>query len=379
MVAIEMTGPTRHAGTMTTALRLETEVTVITRQAMAHALPFWVLDPYRWLIACRAREAMSAGSVVVPLGPLMPSLKIIRKTHAGKDVVQLNLGLRLALFLPRIWIPAAWVGADRDVARVLGNALRPFIWWRVFRTFARELVMQLTLAVFSTALTGIRLALRRTPAMLAILIFLFITADAWRFADATSKWIYLLALLALLGISAAFVAHEAGDEARIIGADPHTVETPAFLTPEALALATAGVRFDGSRPPRSARINLRLVLVLMMMSRAIGVGLWVGVAFLAFAVLTVDRQLSMTLLQHAPHALASFTVGGHGFVVTIEAIRLAALLGSIATLYFVSVALQEGATRREFFPQITTLSKTIIAAGYARGAVLAWRVDSTLI
>jgi hypothetical protein len=123
-------------------------------------------------------------------------------------------------------------------------------------------------------------------------------------------------------------------------------------------------------PPlgRVERLNIVLALVISLGLRVLAVGVAVGVGFLVFAVLIVDRALTVEWVGGDPTVSLAVDVVGGQVVLSEPAIRVATLLGAFAAVYFTAVAVGDRGSREEFLgDEIDRLQGVMAACAYSRG------------
>jgi NhaP-type Na+/H+ or K+/H+ antiporter len=97
----------------------------------------------------------------------------------------------------------------------------------------------------------------------------------------------------------------------------------------------------------------------------------VGVAFMVFG-LIVDRELTAEWVGQRPNVLLDVSISGREVIVSEALVRVAAILGGFAALYFVAVALGDKRNREQFLDdELDRMGRVMAAWSYYRGALAA--------
>jgi MFS family permease len=216
-------------------------------------------------------------------------------------------------------------------------------------------------------------AVRALPPLLAVLLFLSLASETWRAFGRLEGWRFGALLIGFALLACVILVFGLARERRTLYAiEPGPeLEGDARRGPAA-PLVARGVH--PSTPPlsRLERINVAVALLLSLALRVVAVGAVVGAAFLAVALLVMDRDLTAEWIQVQPDVLASFEVAGDELVLTSASVRVAAALGTFASLYFVAVALGDGRNREEFLDdELARMRRVMAAWAYYRGALRA--------
>ena len=124
-------------------------------------------------------------------------------------------------------------------------------------------------------------------------------------------------------------------------------------------------------PPldRLARINVAVSLFVALGVRVLAVGVAVGLAFMVFGLLIVDRTLTAEWVGERPNVLIDVSISGREVIVSEALVRVAAILGGFAALYFVAVALGDKRNREQFLDdELDRIGRVMAAWCYYRGA-----------
>lgn len=109
-------------------------------------------------------------------------------------------------------------------------------------------------------------------------------------------------------------------------------------------------------------------MVISLALRVVAVSAAVGVLFLLFAILVIDRQLTISWVGEDPNFLWSVSIADREVVISAAAVRVATVLGGFAGLYFTVVAVGDAQNRKEFVEdEIERLSRVIAAWAFYRG------------
>ena len=214
-------------------------------------------------------------------------------------------------------------------------------------------------------------AVRALPPLLAVLLFLSLATETWRAFGRLEGWRYgfVLVLFGLLS-SVILVAGLRRERRALIAPEPgERMRQDALATPAA-PLVRAGVAPEVPPLKRLARINVALALVVSLGVRVLAVGVTVGLTFGILGLLIVDRGLTEEWIGEAPNVLLSVSIQGREVVLTEALVRVAAMIGGFASLYFVAVALGDSRNRQEFLDdELERLGRVMAAWSYYRGAL----------
>lgn len=214
-------------------------------------------------------------------------------------------------------------------------------------------------------------ALRALPPLLAVLLFLSLAQETWRAFGRLEGWRFgfVLILFGLLS-TVILVAGLRRERRALMAPQPgEQMERDALQTPAA-ALVGAGV--TPAVPPleRPARVNVAVALVVSLGIRVLAVGVAVGLTFGLLGILIVDRQLTEEWIGETPNVFAAVSISGREVVLTEALVRVAAMLGGFASLYFVAVALGDPRNREEFLDdELERMRRVMAAWAYYRGAL----------
>lgn len=212
-------------------------------------------------------------------------------------------------------------------------------------------------------------AVRAMAIMLALLLFLSLSVETWQAFGTLAGWrfggvLILFGLLALVVLLAGL-----RQERRRLLAPEHDprLDSRARATPAA-PLVRGGVRPHFPDLGPVARFNLGLAMVISLALRVVAVSAAVGVLFLLFAILVIDRQLTNSWVGEDPNFLWSLSIADREVVISAAAIGVATVLGAFAGLYFTVVAVGDAQNRKEFVEdEIERLSRVMAAWAFYRG------------
>ena len=93
---------------------------------------------------------------------------------------------------------------------------------------------------------------------------------------------------------------------------------------------------------------------------------------LVFGLLIVDRALTAEWVGERPNVLVDVSISGREVIVSEALVRVAAILGGFAALYFVAVALGDRRNREQFLDdELDRMGRVMAAWSYYRGALAA--------
>jgi hypothetical protein len=263
---------------------------------------------------------------------------------------------------------APWALALSLLGVAMGTAL---IVWVLFDLGALALLVHQGRPALEGLAATASVAVRALPPLLAVLLFLSLASETWRAFGRLEGWRYGFVLL-LFGILSAVIliaglrrerraltAPEPGDEMR----------EDALATPAAPLVLAGGAP---AVPPLDllARVNVAVALMVSLGIRVLAVGVAVGLTFGILGILIVDRALTEEWIGEAPNVLVAVSIEGREVVLTEALVRVSAILGGFASLYFVAVALGDSRNREEFLDdELERMRRVMAAWAYYRGAL----------
>ncbi len=203
-------------------------------------------------------------------------------------------------------------------------------------------------------LTLTRLLARTLPVVLVLTVFMFINAEIWQVA-LLAHWtavVVACGLLAVIGtLFIAISADDVVDAAREATLDPDEAE--AYLV---------GTPLEGFKPSsnhldldRSARINLRLVVVFSIGVQIVLVGLLIAATYVGFGLLLVPFEVlelwgSGSGVEY--NVLAEGEMLGFPLTLTAEHLAVSALVATMSGLSVAASAVTDDAYARTFTVQL---------------------------
>lgn len=215
------------------------------------------------------------------------------------------------------------------------------------------------------------IAIRAMPPVLAVLLFLSLSEETWQAFGDLLGWRYVGVVIAFAVLITLILVYGIGRErAAVRGIEPgDELEQRARATP-ALGLVERGVRPAAPKLGRVARVNLALALFLSLALRVVAVAAAVGLFFLVFAFLVVDRELALRWVDADPNFLITAVIADREVVLTEAHFRVAGILGAFGGLYFIAVAVGDARHREQFLDdELDRLSRVTAAWAYYRGAL----------
>jgi hypothetical protein len=253
-----------------------------------------------------------------------------------------------------------------------------YIPWYVLRTLVRS------------SYTTLWAAFRLVPALLAILIVVFITGDAWKTFGLETNWRFfvLIVLITALTTTATFVALKGqGDWRTSTG---YSVEGARLLTSwvsktPARLLLTADVNpffpvptSNDSRVKSQNRylkmheINISALYTFTIVGNVIAVAFWIALAFIVVGTIAISGSQTQELSGIPADVVIHFDLVGQSFIVTRRVILVSVVLGGIAALTFASGTLQDTDKRHIFTDNaLADLEGALGALAYYYGTVIA--------
>jgi hypothetical protein len=250
------------------------------------------------------------------------------------------------------------------------------------------------LAIARALSTTFMMAIREIPYLLAILLVVFTSSDAWRLygSEAYSRFIVLIVIMVGLGIAAVFrivadeadeIAKRAADVAaekvdwRTIIFEPINEGTQATSlakeTP-AKVLADHHVRplnIIGENWARWLMTNAKAIFWFTIIMQIVAIAFWVSVSFMVLGMVVANSEAYSQLLpaHTQPTVIWHSGVLGQTFIVSQQLVLLSVTLGTIAGLTFATVSLQDDGSRQRFLNHsLSDLKCSLVILSYYLGA-----------
>jgi hypothetical protein len=334
---------------------------------------------WRWMEKIYGRFLSPPASDLSSLGPL----GILQEILAGRPVVRLNLRgapKRQLSFL------VALVSLIPIMLTLLG--------WLLLMIFPVVIFLprRLGWAMVRSISATFRTALRPVPSLLAILVIMFTTADAWRMfggEPATRFVAFIIVILALSFIALALAMKTPDSTWRAVIGPPDDREgllrawaerTPAKqlvrmgVTPILPAFGTeppATSKDDDAELPLLAH-NIRFVYVFTAILHVFAIAFWLSLMFSVIGFIVVSKQLTEDMLGGPVSTLLQFKMFNQEFVLTWPLLVLSICLGCIAALTYAAGTLQSAEGRSAFIEYATLdLRRGIGALSYYTGMLMA--------
>lgn len=218
-------------------------------------------------------------------------------------------------------------------------------------------------AAVADAVTTVAVAVRAMAIMFALLVFLILAEETWRALGGLEGWRFVTVMI-LFGVLVVvmLLGGLRRERARLVEPVPDAEMAARARTTPAAPLVGDAIPPRPPRLGRVARLNVTLALLLSLGLRVVAVGAAVGVILLVFEVLIVDRELTTAWVGGDPHIYLAVDVAGGGQIILSEAaVRVAALLGGFAAVYFTSIAVGDPSNRDEFLGDELERLRRVIA------------------
>jgi hypothetical protein len=269
---------------------------------------------------------------------------------------------------------------DEDVAILLRVLIMLSTLVAVGLTILCLLPYYLTCAGFRALSATFRLAIVSTPILLAILVVVFSTGDAWRlYGDepivrfaALTVIILIVAFLALYRVVAGQT--ESWRQVVTTMVRRESVHPELVDKTKAAEIAAAGVipaDMTGSGLfNKLGRYNAYVLYWLTFFGQLVAIAFWVSLMFIILGIIVVNKPAARDLLLGQPDVLWNFSLFGQSFVVSQQLLLLSGTLGAVAALTFATLGLQEGGSRQDFFDRsIVDLRQGLAMLSYYAGSV----------
>lgn len=193
-------------------------------------------------------------------------------------------------------------------------------------------------------------ALRTAPAMLAVIIFLFLTSDAWQVFGGEAIWrvITLLVLLLLVSLAFFFLGSPARDGS-LSEVLPAARDMPALAAPTPASLwAQSGLAPVPAPLRRGQELSVAGIYAALMAGNFLAVGVLTAVALTAFGLLAFDGSVQQHLMGTIrADFIFRWVIAGHQLALSWQLVIVSVMLSGIAVLSF-AVSLQAKDARAIF-------------------------------
>jgi hypothetical protein len=262
------------------------------------------------------------------------------------------------------------------VFRIVEIYLRGAVFLALVANLVSTLLGQLSLSTIREIPRSVVSAFGAMPALVAVLIFMFATGDAWRLFGSMSNWRLGVTLGAFLVIGTVLLRLDLRPERRLLLDRGETCDLASDLegVEEVKALLSLMPAPDRSPLGFWPRRNVGVVLTAYGAVRLFAVGLVVAAGFAVVGMLVVSDSATMSLVgDQQATVLWTFSAWGHPLIISLALVRVSLMLGGIALLYFSAVSLQSETARHRFMGDITGihLRRPLAAYRFYRGAVSA--------
>jgi hypothetical protein len=221
-----------------------------------------------------------------------------------------------------------------------------------------------------------RLALTTIPILLALLVVVFTTRDAWQLYgdEALVRFTALMCIILAASIIAIFRVvtgeeDETGWRSMILGS--HTKEQPGHETDQSGAekkfvggpqvpnekivkaiedvdIAPSDLQKTGAFWGNLTKYNAYALFWFTIIGQILAVMIWVSLLFMILGLIVVDQHSASDLLSTPPDIAWHFTFLGQSFILTRQLILLSITLGAVAALTFATLGLQDDRGRQIF-------------------------------
>jgi hypothetical protein len=263
----------------------------------------------------------------------------------------------------------------KDHQRMRGPDLIPFLkgFWELcvnLGAVAKHLPEVMWISLRQAVTQTVAEALRAAPAMLAVIIFLFLTSDAWKIFGSEAVWRIAALLVLLMAVSVIFffAGAKRANGSLIDEITPTSADAPllAARTPAAFWIHD-GVVPDSGPLSRVKTLNVNGIYAVLMIGNFVTVGFLTALALICFGMLAFNSAVQGTLLG-TKHIVGMLPIASHQFVLTSQLIVVSLMLAGIAVLSF-AVSLQSTEARATFCgANITDLKSCLSAFYYFRAA-----------
>jgi uncharacterized protein (DUF2267 family) len=235
-------------------------------------------------------------------------------------------------------------------------------------------------ALGRSLLGAFRTTLRSMPALVAVLVLLFVTRDAWQLfgREPTWRFIALMTFFALASVASVGAAlHDSGGPWNTIRtlidrASDKQLTAWAKRTPAKVLLGGNLAPVAPEAPSVFQRFNWALVCWAAVVTHLLAVAVWVAISFMVVGILAVDRSAATDLIGYSPTILIEANPLGHSLFLSRELVSVSFSLAGVSALYFTTIGLQDRRTRADFMrTSLDPVMRTAVALMYYHSACTA--------
>ncbi len=275
-------------------------------------------------------------TVFVLIPPLLPALFSNNPWSDASGLALINIGILLVTYF------------------VVSFGLLPMISWAAGYSFHQ------------IALIG-RLLGRILPLLLLFSAFLFLNAEVWQVAH-DFAWPFYMIVVGVVGlISLASVAvripAELVDLARFESWQQACELVNTSDSPLAPAVAPTNMAITQVPPlGRLDKLNLALLMFVAQAVRVLLVGLFIGVFYVAFGLLTVREETILAwIASDSLEPLSSFGLFGYELVLTWELLAVAGFIAVLSALQFAVSSVTDKTYREYFYDDMANEAREVLA------------------
>jgi hypothetical protein len=213
-----------------------------------------------------------------------------------------------------------------------------------------------------------RLVVKALPLLLLFVTFLFVNAEVWQVAGGLAGPAYWLVLALFFSIGAVFVLSRVPADLNEINHFQGWEEARRLAQSTGAPVGGLGGAATSSDDdvafPLARRAWANIVLV-MLATQAIQVTLVavvMGVFFVVFGVLAIDRSVVETWTTTEAHVLWRPTLGGRELVLTEQLLRVSGFLAAFTALYFTVYLVTDSTYREQFRDDVVADVRGALAA-----------------
>ena len=236
--------------------------------------------------------------------------------------------------------------------------------------------------------TTVWAALRLVPALLAILVVVFITGDAWKMFGLETNWRFFTLIILIAGITtAATLVALKGPEGDWRASTGYSTggtkllvswasETPAkpLLTENVNPFFPIPLSKDSEDHYPYLKMhekNISVLYVFTIVGNVVAAAFWIALTFIVVGIIAVNESLTLKLSDTPGIIIMHFNLVGQSFIVTRQLILVSVILGGVAALTFASGTLQDADKRHIFTDSaLADLEQALGALAYYYGTVI---------
>ena len=226
--------------------------------------------------------------------------------------------------------------------------------------------------------TSLRLALSKTPLVLAILVVIFTTGDAWRLFGNESGVGFAAIMVIIVGLGVLAIVRVASQgisswKDTIWQSDEYAALAKQVKKAFVNTLVNANLKVpsdlrEGPAWTQRLKINVYALFWFMVVSHLIAIARWIAFIFIFLGFIAVNSTATKSLLgSESPSPVIIWQTHqlGQTFTLTRQLVLLSVTLGAVAVLTFSTLGLQDQSDQKKFVDDCQAgLQKSLAVLAY---------------